>query len=236
MPVARTASVLRSTRSSAEPRAAGVARRLGGSADQTPSALSRSGPPPSARGAPPARCARDVTPAPRRRRRGGEPSRAQASTRAQRVERREAPAGLAEDSQDCEINDLASPSPPRREGHVLRPPLLDVILHRRSRERSTPSGRSRCPPRVAPRGRPPRALELQSPALAFPLDRARGRGVRPGSCGRWTGNASWAANASALVVGGFTRAGREGAARTPGPSTTSGWRPPSWSSRQSPPG
>jgi nitroreductase len=93
----------------------------------------------------------------------------------------------------------------------LAPPLLDVILHRRSRERFD-------------------ALRpLEVPHLVSLLEAAH---LAPSSYNLqpwrffWTvrgdeefdrvllaldrGNAAWAVNASALVVGGFTRAGRKG--------------------------
>src|SRR5262249_55211622 len=84
----------------------------------------------------------------------------------------------------------------------LTPPLLDVILHRPRRERFD-APRPPPSPHLAPSSynlQPWRFLwtvrgDEDFDRVLLALD---------------PGNASWAASASALVVGGFTRAGRKG--------------------------
>lgn len=91
------------------------------------------------------------------------------------------------------------------------PPLLDVILHRRSRERFDavrPLPVALLVSLLEAAHLAPSSYNLQPWRFLWTVrgdaefDRVLGA-LDPG-------NASWAANASALVVGGFTRAGRKG--------------------------
>lgn len=91
------------------------------------------------------------------------------------------------------------------------PPLLDVILHRRSRERFDALRPLPVPHLVSlleAAHLAPSSYNLQPWRFLWTV---RGDAEFDGVLRALDpGNATWAANASALVVGGFTRAGRKG--------------------------